>query len=462
MARHAIHRREAQPVNKGDEPATGCSIRAPWIAPPRRGLPRTLLVWGAAAAMLSSVGSCGDSRGAERPDRDVQYSDPVFTPVDKEVRLLAAPMAQERSWDSRLLFEIPDSTLVLVSDAALIGDGRVVAVDAGAPHMLLYDANREGTVVFGQRGSGPGDFQRPDRLLHPSDSTLIGVWDLHLRRATYVLKDLGSIETTVALHSRQTAGTLPQAGGLRTVLEKGPTRIALAYPDPFRTAPSIAHLVALDLGFAPADTLLSFHVPSVAGSRVEGEHSTVTYIDNPPIFSPEAAMAVFQDGAIAFAPGGPYSVFLVSFPGGQAPRVVRMTREWDHRPVRRRDRVAMLLDAMQEGQVGAVQGMSQAALARVVERMQRDRFATVFPAIADIVVQEPDHVWVERWGPPHEGRVWDCFHRSGRHGESVELPPRIRLVGGNADVMLAVTRDELGVERIVGLDLLCPTGESDG
>jgi hypothetical protein len=409
----------------------------------------------ASVVMLSTLVSCGGSRGDDQPDRDVQYANPVLAPADQELRLPAPLTLKEWSWDARLLFEIPDSTLVLVADASLIGGGRVVAVDAGGPHLLLYDANGEATAVFGQRGSGPGDFQRPDRLLHPSDSSLIGVWDAQLRRATYISNDLRSLGTIVSLHAHEPGSTLLQEGGLRTVLEQGTTRVALEYPDPFRTGPSIAHLVVLDPRFIPSDTLLSFHVPSVTGTRSEGERSTVTHIDNPPIFSPEAAVAVFQDGTIAFAPGGPYSLFLVSFPDAQAPQVVHVTRDWDHRPVQRRDRIAMLLDAMQEGQVGAVQGVSQAALARVVERMQRDRFATVFPALAGIVVQEPDHIWVERWGLPHEGGLWDCYHRSGRQGGSVALPPRTRLIGGSGDVMLAVTKDELGVERIVGLDLAC-------
>lgn len=409
-----------------------------------------------ALSVFATAVACGGADDVARTAFEQQYSEPMLTPAS-EVVVLARPSGSPQAVDleAHLVYELSGADLVSVGDVAFVPDGGLVVLDAGALQLLVTDAAGQVARSFGRRGDGPGDFRRLRNLLVPADGDRIGAWDPGLRRATYLAGDLGSVESTVSLGGEARPIMLPGVGGLRHVVERGATRVGLVYPDPFGGVASIAHVVSLDDGMAPVDTLLSFLVPVTEGRRSEGEGSSIVHIDSPPIFSPEAALDGFADGALVFAPGGPYAVFIVDAPVGGSPGIVQVVREWEHRTVRREDRIEAILHGMQEGQVGRVAGMAQAAQARLIERISRGRFASVFPAVRRVVVEEPDHFWVQRWAPDEEPSIWDCYDRSGTALGSFTLPPRTRLLRGAGGRMVAVTADELGTERVVVLRLAC-------
>lgn len=71
--------------------------------------------------------------------------------------------------------EVEESySLYQVSDALPLPDGGLVVVNGGAADVRYYDAAGTHVRTSGRRGEGPGEFQRPQRLLaFPGDSVLV-------------------------------------------------------------------------------------------------------------------------------------------------------------------------------------------------------------------------------------------------------------------------------------------------
>jgi hypothetical protein len=101
--------------------------------------------------------------------------------------------------------EGPDEELLYrVSGGLVLGDGRIVVLNAGARELRIYGADGVLGVRQGRDGEGPGEYRQPSDLWTlPGDSVV--VWDPRLLRAT-VVSPIGTVvrETPVPGRPRAT------------------------------------------------------------------------------------------------------------------------------------------------------------------------------------------------------------------------------------------------------------------
>lgn len=97
----------------------------------------------------------------------------------------------------RISASVGSDSLMLndVTDAALLPDGRIVAVNRGNREVLIFDSRGLLEARFGREGEGPGAFLDPIEVtLGPGDS--ISVWDWEIGRIT-VLDPRGTPVRTI-------------------------------------------------------------------------------------------------------------------------------------------------------------------------------------------------------------------------------------------------------------------------
>ncbi len=158
-------------------------------------------------------------------------------------------------------------------------------------------------------------------------------------------------------------------------------------------------------------------------------------------FTPRPSLAVGPDGRIFFARGGDYAVTVHS-PTGDTVRVIR--RHVDPVPVTKAEADSMMAFIQERYRdVGA-------APPPTVELPETQ------PAIRRIAVDPGGYLWV--LGPTAStaaGIEWSVHDPHGRYLGDVSLPAMVvRDIG--RDHVAGVTRDELGVQRVVVVPLRRP------
>jgi hypothetical protein len=73
-----------------------------------------------------------------------------------------------------------------------------------------------------------------------------------------------------------------------------------------------------------------------------------------------------------------------------------------------------------------------------------------FPALSSIQFDQVGNLWVEEYGQPRDQRsIWQVFGRDGRLTARAGIPTELQVLDIGADYLMGITRDELGVERIL-------------
>ena len=77
-----------------------------------------------------------------------------------------------------------------------------------------------------------------------------------------------------------------------------------------------------------------------------------------------------------------------------------------------------------------------------------------FPALSSIQFDRIGNLWVEEYRQPRDQRsIWQVFGQDGRLVARAEIPAELQVLDIGADYLMGITRDELGVERILKLVL---------
>jgi hypothetical protein len=405
---------------------------------------------GALPLVLLSGAGCRDGRAAE-----VELQSPQFLAAPEGVRIGATralgPLkaATDAIAAGPMGFSLdPEGPAYLLAgpeDVDVDGDGNLWVVDAMQRELLGFDGGGALIGRYGRRGRGPGEYESPGSVMRLPWNDHLAVWDATLQRLTFLTSG-GRVERTVSLAGADVSpipGLGQAAKRLRTwsggfVLER--------HSDPLRTPPAeqLGHLLLLDTLAQVTDTILTFAVPVVHAQNSGESAGNHTTWQAPPAFAPEAHWDVFPDGTIAFAPGGPYALYLFLPLSGEA---LQVRRDWTPERVTRRDRLRRLEMERDDGRIGR----SSMATA-LIERVTRDRFARIRPTITGVLADPAGRLWVRRFDTAADGAgrspVWDVYALTGDPLGTVRFEPRFlpRRIDGLQ--VLGIRRDSLGVRSV--------------
>lgn len=342
----------------------------------------------------------------------------------------------------------------------LFGDIQAVAMDAAG---RVYVADRIGSMVrvygpdgaflrqLGREGRGPGEYEWPVGLDFAPDGRL-------LVRDSWRIAVLGTRSSDDAVpDSVVTTWPLPGYGNLRKadrarITDDG-RYLYPAYRARRNETPRFFYLVFED-GTHDGDTL---HVPlfdNLAGAGFAyvptgpGGGRIAYGFERVP-FGPVAAWDATARGTVIGGDGS--GVLIEAGPAGDTLRVFERGPGFPRAvpPDHLADSAAALQARIDSLPVPVDEVVGVAP--EIVAGEWPDRL----PAFVDVIVATDDRVWVERWPPSAEQRLYDVFHPDGRFHRRVLVPaPVVRAPPPyiTADAIAGVLRDpDTDVERVVVL-----------
>lgn len=373
----------------------------------RAGTPRTPCV---AAALLLILGAAGC--GQERT--------PSWR-VSQEPSLEIGRVSGEDAY----LFQA-------IRDARFLPDGRIVVADMGQGAVRVYGPDGEFLRAIGGRGEGPGEFRRVDGMWLTSGGR-VGVWDGALQRLSTFTSEGEHESVAPVLAERQDV-----PGNLETFLGAFTDDVLLASltgmrPGAAGVVPDRWILLRFDVGGS-----LEARLGRIRGMRRAG--------GQPLPFTPLPHVAVHGDSIfVSDGYGAELSVL-----DGRGERVGTI----DFPPVDTAGEdawAAFEAELTRRGEGGLVE--------RLAELPDKDRL----PQVAGLLVDEGGLLWVKSYDPgsdalylkeghalrPTTGGTWRVIRRDGTVVARVPMPDGVAPLQIREDRILGLSRDELGVERIV-------------
>jgi hypothetical protein len=302
-----------------------------------------------------------------------------------------------------------------------LSDGRVLVVDREDKVVRLVDLTRGTAAPVGRQGGGPGEYNRPFRLLPLGGDTTLLV-DAGLQRSIVIGPDgaagdvvLSAGAMVSAPRGARTPGAVDSRGRLY-FLGSGPAPGS----DPAAGPPDSVPLLRFDRRTGRVDTLARVRQakPNILIAR-EGTRITSVNIRKVP-FTPHDDWAVAPDGRLVIVRTDPYRLDqqVASATGlTRGPRIA-------YAPV-------AVVDADRIG---------------VIDPLPKYKPPFEGPSTS----MAPDgRVWVRRTTAAADSTArYDVFDASGRMVARVVLPPRTRLAGFGRATIYLVRRDEDDLEYL--------------
>lgn len=319
-----------------------------------------------------------------------------------------------------------------VSDAMVLGDGRIVVANSGTAELRVFNGSGTHLATWGGEGEGPGEFSRL-RAIEPWPGDSIIAW-YGPRRDISVFDADGNHGRSFAFEANDDEATLwalvPQAATRNGLI--------LAMHDPH-----LLITVAAEVRDAEGRRLSSL------GSYPGQEMAMVTAtMADAILFSVRLPRSTWGD-LFVIGPTDRYE--LKAFAGdGRLARIVRRGHEPRAvTPAHIDARVEEILsppypDDWTESRIESY----------LAEERQRYRGAPVvehFPAFASLMTDALDHLWVEEYeipGAERPGVVWTVFDPEGRVLGFVETADGLEVYEIGEDYLLGRVTDELGVEYV--------------
>jgi hypothetical protein len=324
-------------------------------------------------------------------------------------------------------------------------DGRVLVSDRGEEQVMVADFTSGRATPIGRKGSGPGEYRLPSRIIAwTGDSLLLN--DGGNTRLAVIGPDL-KIHRSFSLNIPNVPTTLAP----RAVDARG--RMYLQVP----------------LWAASSFGKRGDSVPVV---RITGgSHEVLTWVlltaDPGPVkyglpyipFTPQDGWTVTRDGGLVLVRSNDYHVEwwndrAVAARGAPVvtPRI----------PVTRADKVAYTRRFLEGSTIGGRGGPNTAPSgesnmgpewmtdARVNELVEANKFATVKAPMTDAtpLLSPAGELWVERSMPHGSPSEWDVFNASGARVKRVRLPADRRLLSLGRGTAYLIAVDTDGFEKV--------------
>lgn len=349
---------------------------------------------------------------------------------------LAAQLSAVEIWRVGELDGPPETIWARVSGATTL-NGATYVVDMLAPTVRVFDT-ATGAYRFdvGRSGMGPAEFARP------SSAVVVGneVWisDI-IQKRTVVLDSAGS-------HRR----TERWPGGMRGFLMR--MRKQWRFGDEWRIGLTSMdndvgkHYVIAWNGNSVADTLASFDALAfrarvvLTGGRDTGEFMSFTGA-----LGPSGGMWPYNDSTFAIVDGWSSTASLVRM-GSSGPLVVSEERIESPRVLRPDSARAV------EWWLGRA-GIDPSSEVRLLVPPPS------LPSWRRVLGDSDGNLWLQEGSADgdfgDEAVRWARWRPGGRsEPQWLELPPGIRILSFNEGVVIGVTTDELGVQRVVAFQIV--------
>ena len=364
-----------------------------------------------------------------------------------------------------------DSAHMVWNATGLVGlpDGRVAVLSGGNRRILLFESSGEFSTSIGRRGDGPGEFSLPEDLQYLSGDTLV-VWDEWFGAVSY-------FDTTgVLLRERfidlgkLMRGTDRRINGINAETPKIPLSdgsFVVVVPTSASRDRRPRPRVSGDI--VPHSGRTYIRIDSAYGLHSFGSWDGGAYLHfepDEPGFPPALAYDVAP--APIFAAGShPLTVYISPgekggtqeneirqfSPDGTLLRIVRRTTH--PIPVTKREREEneeRIVQSFIGGGIGG--GATRRVFSRIFEALPTREFHS---PIYGLHVDTDGHLWVLDSGG--ERNQWSVFGPGGRWLGILHAPLGFECTGGSSpcwigkDLILGVTRRQMGVERVEGYRL---------
>ncbi len=406
-----------------------------------------------AAGFLATLVVCGVAVGCDgetsAPGDPIALRDSASVSiVDNDLSRLGATCAV----DAEPLLSIGDTEgeepyqLYRVFGATRLSDGRIALVNQGSQEVRYYDPSGEFLASAGGAGEGPGEFRNAFYLwAQPGDTLWVGdyfPWRFN------VFGPAGRFLKTVRLE-----GDYVNAD-VFGVLDDGHVAIAerefpLGHPAGVFT-PVERTVMVHDAAGAFADT-----VATLENGRWGVMSDDPDAVGLYPFFESFSSVATGGSRIVAGHQSRPeLRIYEVADDGVRMTRIVRWTTGVD-RTVTDAD-----VAAQKETETERFADMSEAMKRQLLDPLVRDDrpVADVLPAFRDPHVGRDGRIWVHEYRRPTaaEPGPWLAFDGDGRFQCRATLPDYDEILEFGADYLLAKSRDNLGVERVVMHRLRAP------
>ncbi len=341
-----------------------------------------------------------------------------------------------------------------VRGLARLEDGRIAVLSTGNHQLFLFEPSGELSRAIGGRGEGPGEFTRPQQLQYLPPDTLV-VWDYWFAPTSYF--DTGGrllgeramdlrrmMEAAPGTNAESTQYPLPD-GSLVVVAgnefpSEAPTRGFLRGPP--------SEFIRIDDSYS-ASSLGSWEGMEIWVPRDQSD------MPGFPTLMVESHLASGGDPPSIYISNGDTDEIHQFSLGGDLIRIIRRTNG----PV-------TVTEAAQEAwQSALVAFWSRLGDLEEELGMSADRFLAGmplrdgFPPVAGLVVDAGGFLWVREWSASEAGMPdqWSVFGPEGRWLGVIPGLPDLMLCHRflspcwiDREFLLAVRRDELGIERVEG------------
>jgi hypothetical protein len=331
-------------------------------------------------------------------------------------------------------------------------DGRVLVSDRGEERLVVADFTSGRATPLGRKGSGPGEYRLPSRIIAwTGDSLLLN--DAGNNRLAVIGPDL-VIRRSFSLNLPNVPTTLaPRAVDARgRMYLQIPLWAAQSYGTRGDSVPLIRVTPASSPEREPGGEVLTWVLLTADPGPVK---YGLPYIP----FTPQDGWTVTRDGRLVLVRSNDYHVEWWNdrtVVGRSAP--VPTPRI----PVTRADKVAYTRRFLEGSTIGGRGGPNTAPSGesnlpadwltdeQVNRLVETNRFASVKAPITDAIplLAPGGELWVERSVPYGAPSEWDVFSAAGVRVKRIQLPADRRLLalGRNAAYLIAV--DEDGFERV--------------
>jgi hypothetical protein len=335
-----------------------------------------------------------------------------------------------------------------VQGALRLRDGKIAVANAGSGQIRLFRPDGHFLRALGRPGEGPGEFRQPIMAGVLGRDTLVVV-DATLRRLTYLHVEEGYLFSAGMAENVgggvYPVGLLPTGdvvvgGGIVFGSDAG-QQITGGYSRQITTYRSVARdgNLSTDFGEFPGAEMF-MEIKNQAGAMSMMARG-VPFGKHP--------MAAVGRGGFFFGSGDEWEIQLYS-PEGELKRIIRLDRE--RRPVGNQD-----LENFIAAQVDEVGDPSEVqALRNLYADMPIPDFMPVFERL---VTDSRGDLWVERFrAPGNSTPEFDILDSQGRIMGWARLPEEAVVLDIGEDYVLALYRDDLGVEYVKQYHLDRPMG----
>ncbi len=324
-----------------------------------------------------------------------------------------------------------------IQGAVRLGDGSVVVAVRGMHEIRRFGPDGQHQWTQGREGEGPGEYRGVRLLPGCTNDDLVFAYDFRNDRVT-VLNGQGKLirDNLIMWKQRPILQIRCSPGGRLVVSDwRDPHP---PDPGPYRWKNS--------LGFTDGrDSEIEVLREGIPGEdRVAYMQAGAPPISGPRTWGHEVEFSA-TDAGVWMGTGDGYEIEFIDWKGITTRRIQWQGRDLAVTP----DHIAAYRDARRK-QFDNPSDPNWRPRFEGWWAVERETLPSIFPSISRMLAQDDGGVWIQHYRRPgDERREWLVFDADGTWIRTLDLPASLLVVDGGSDWVLAQTRDDVGVQRLV-------------